>query len=214
MASTPFSNGEPRARVLLTGFGPFPTVPDNASARLVFALAPRARERFPQCDIAYEVLPTEWALAPERLNIALRRLKPDVILSFGVARGAEGFRIEARSLNVCRPAADAAGRYPVASVLRPDGVAEIASAAPIDAIAARLRAFGYPVSISEDAGGYLCNAAYYEALSGAADCGSAAQIVFVHVPHDLTSGPLTHDRAIEGALEILAACLERRLAEI
>lgn len=212
MTSAP-SDDEQCVRVLLTGFGPFPSVADNASARLVSELAPRAEARFPQFKIALEILPTEWTAAPDRLRKLFERHEPDVVLSFGVAQDAAGFRLESRAANACRPALDAAGLFPTNPFIRAEGPAHIAGSASIDAIAARLEARGYPVSISDDAGSYLCNAAYYEALSAAADCGSGAQIVFVHVPHDLTSGPLPHERAIEGALEILAACLEQRMAE-
>ncbi len=205
---------QPGVRVLLTGFGPFPSVVDNASAWLVAELALQAQARFPQCKIGFEILPTEWAAAPERLRKLLEHHDPDIVLSFGVAQDAVGFRLEARAANACRPAPDAAGLLPIKPLIRADGPAHIAGSAPIEAIAARLTACGHPVLISEDAGGYLCNAAYYAALDHAACCGSNARIVFVHLPSDLRIGALTIERAVDGALEILAVCLEQRMSGI
>lgn len=195
------SDARRRLRVLLTGFGPFPTVVDNASARLVAALTPLARARFPDAVIESEVLPTEWRAGPERLVSLISFHDPDVIVSFGVAHDATGFRLETQALNVCRLAADAAGLVPLAAVICESGSAAHGATAPLDAIADRLAQRGYPVSISDDAGGYLCNAIYYHALDRAS--AAARSIAFVHIPADFSSADFTLDDAANGALEIL-----------
>ena len=50
-------------RVLITGFGPFPGVPDNATARLVPLLAGALKERWPHLDVIAEGIETENQLA-------------------------------------------------------------------------------------------------------------------------------------------------------
>ncbi|MGQ0457998.1 MAG: pyroglutamyl-peptidase I family protein [Hyphomicrobium sp.] len=197
-------------RILLTGFGPFPSVPDNASARLVTALAPIAREQFPTFQILFDVLPTEWTAAPERLRALLVEYEPEIVLSFGVAKDAGGFRLETQGLNACRPSLDAIGLPPLGAAVRPGQPESHACSAPLDAIAARLRTHGYPVSLSDDAGGYLCNAVYFHALDHAAARGSPDTVVFVHIPTELDGGPLTIEWAVSGALEILTACVDAR----
>lgn len=197
-------------RILLTGFGPFPTVADNASARLVPALAERARDEFPDCKITFAVLPTEWEKAPAQLGDLLAGFDPDVVLSFGVARDATGFRIETQGLNACRLAPDAAGRPPFGSVLRANGPVSRACTAPLTAIVDRLGACGLPVSLSDDAGGYLCNAIFYHALEAAAARGGAMSVAFIHIPADLSTGPLTFDCAVGGSLAILQTLVEVR----
>jgi pyroglutamyl-peptidase len=201
------SDAPRRPRILLTGFGPFPTVADNASARLVAALTPLARARFPGVEIESEVLPTEWRAGPERLAALISFHDPDVIISFGVAHDATGFRLETQALNVCRLAPDAAGLEPLEPVLRGDGPEAHAGTGPISAIADRLSTRGYPVSISNDAGGYLCNAAFYHALDCAAGASAPRTIAFVHIPADLSIPPMTLDGAVAGALEIVNVCL-------
>ena len=61
-----------RPIVLLTGFGPFPGVPENATAVLVPRLAKAARELFPTYDFVAEILPTEWTAAPQKAGIFSR----------------------------------------------------------------------------------------------------------------------------------------------
>ena len=55
-----------RPAILLTGFGAFPGVADNATAALIPQLAAAARERFPEYDVVDDVLPVEWQRAPDR----------------------------------------------------------------------------------------------------------------------------------------------------
>ncbi|MFN0218879.1 MAG: pyroglutamyl-peptidase I [Hyphomicrobium sp.] len=197
-----------RRRVLLTGFGPFPSVTDNASARLVAALAPLAQARHPDVAIDSEILRTEWTAAPERLRALLEALDPDIVVGFGVAADTAGFRLETQSLNVCRPSPDALGLTPLHDSVRPDGARSHPCSAPLDAIVARLDALGCPVSLSDNAGAYLCNAAYYHALDHAAANARPMSIAFVHIPTDLENGALTLQAALAGALEIVDVCLE------
>ena len=52
--------GRARTSVLITGFGPFPGVPSNATMQLLPQLAQVAPKSFPDVHFAFEVLPTEW----------------------------------------------------------------------------------------------------------------------------------------------------------
>ena len=74
------------ASILLTGFGAFPGIPDNATARLVPVLAGAARTAFPDHCVHAEILKTEWADAPARVEQLLAEHRPDLALHFGVAR--------------------------------------------------------------------------------------------------------------------------------
>ncbi len=210
-----------RARpvILLTGFGPFPGVPENASAVLVPRLAKAARDLFPDYDIVAEILPTEWVAAPQKVGDLLARPGTVLALHFGVARHAQGFQIELVGRNQCSAVADAAGRLPAVDCLLDDGPAELACTLPVERIVHRLTQLGVPVCTSTDAGGYLCNALLYHSL-GAADTLEKPHLAgFVHLPADLVGhgadGRAPHPDcrldmrgAIAGGLEILAACLE------
>jgi pyroglutamyl-peptidase len=203
-----------RPLILLTGFGPFPGVPDNATARLIPRLAKAARELFPAYDVAAEILPTEWTATPQKLAELIARPGTVLALHFGVSHHVEGFQLELVGRNRCKPIADAAGRMPAADCLLDDGPAELASTLPVARIVQRLTQLGVPVRTSTDAGGYLCNALLYHSLGAAGPLAKPHLVGFVHLPVDLPDrNPepgcrLDMRGAIAGGLEIIAECLD------
>ncbi len=199
----------PARSVLLTGFGPFPGVAENATARLVPELALRAAATFPAYTFHHDILETAWGAAPERAAYLVATLQPMLALHFGVAREARGFQIERTAQNVCRIAADAAGCLPSAAQLDSAGPHARTSGIDAVALALRLEALGYPASVSEDAGAYLCNAVLYHSIAAAeALAPSACRAGFIHIPADLSGPPLSYPEALEGSLEIMRAILE------
>lgn len=197
--------------ILLTGFGPFPGVPENVTAQLVPALARRARATFADTAVHTEIFDTAWTSAPQRAAALIAEHRPALALHFGVAREARGFRIERIAQNVCRDAPDATGCLPLSATLDHAGPDVRSAALDAEAIAVHLEARGFPVSLSDDAGAYLCNAVLYHSLAAAealSDApGEACRSGFVHIPSDLSRPPLTFPEALEGALEIVRACL-------
>ncbi len=210
-----------RTTVLLTGFGPFPSVPANATSLLVPRLAEAARAAFPGIAFETRTLPTEWSSGIEHLYGLYEELTPTVALHFGVSSRARGFEIEARGRNRLAFVPDAAGALPSTPVLRADGHEYLASTVPVGAIVARLRRRGLPAFISRDAGTYLCNAAFYTALDMARRTEREHRIGFVHLPASLCVEerrpalgihprcPLSWRDAVEGGLEIIGATLGR-----
>lgn len=197
--------------ILLTGFGPFPGVPDNATARLVPALAKRARDAFENIAVHTAILDTAWNSAPQRAAALIAQHRPTLALHFGVAHEAHGFRIERVAANICRIATDATGCLPTSAKLDHHGPAMRPAALDTKAIALHLEACGFPVSLSDDAGAYLCNAVLYHSLAAAEALsdkqGTACLSGFVHIPADLSRPPLTFPEAVEGSLEIIRSCL-------
>lgn len=211
------AGGHARTTVLITGFGPFPGVPVNATMRLVPELAQAAPKQFPGVRIATEVLATEWAAAPARLAALLAEIAPDLVLHFGVSPRARGFEVEARARNACTRAPDAAGVLPAGAAVRDGGAEFMFASLPVQHIVGRLRLRGIPAFVSRDAGGYLCNATLYHSLRHAREA-PGRRVGFVHIPAALgrTGGAnrrrvgvrtLTWEEAHAGGLEILAACL-------
>lgn len=195
---------------LITGFGPFPGVPLNATTLLVPRLASAARQRFPNWRFASAILPTEWHRAPVELARHHARARPLWALHFGVSREARGFVIETTGRNLCRETADAAGVKPGCLCLDADGPPIRAVNLPLDIIRRRLDRRGLPAASSDDAGGYLCNAILYHSLGHAGRAPRPVRSGFIHVPADLgqPGSALSLADALAGGLEILSACLE------
>jgi pyroglutamyl-peptidase len=210
-----------RTAVLVTGFGPFPGVPVNATMRLLPELTFAAERCFPDVRLTARILPTEWAAAPQLLQQVLAQVEPDLAVHFGVSSRARGFEIERRAQNVCATQPDAAGVLPAAAQLGDGGAEHLAASLPVQHIVTRLRRRGIPAFASRDAGAYLCNATLYHSLACSRKT-PGRRVGFVHIPASLarpggptrgrTAGcPLTWEQALDGALEILAVCLARPL---
>lgn len=189
------------ATVLLTGFGPFPGVPANQTKRLVTRLAAIARRRWPGLHVVTLVLPTEWVRAPLAVEAALDRWQPDVALHFGVSGAASSFDVECRALNHARPIRDAAGYLPSASELS-DGGRHLRGHGHALPLLAGLRRNGHRARLSDDAGGYLCNAVYYHSLRHARLHAPGRVVAFVHIPKRQRA-----DFKLGGALTLLDAAL-------
>ncbi len=196
--------------VLITGFGPFPGVEVNFSGLFAVRIAAAARRRFPGVAIHVARLPTEWERGTERAAQAILRVKPSIVLHFGVSTAAAGFVIERQAVNACMAHADGAGMLPPFALIEPGGPKRRLTSLPVHRIVTRLQARGLPAAASDDAGTYLCNAVLYRSLGAASAPATIAG--FVHLPASLAAGDdgaLTRAQALAGGLEIIAVCLEQ-----
>src|SRR3954453_7904581 len=101
-----------KPKIVLTGFGPFPGITDNATATLIPRLTKAARALFPSHEVIGEVLPTEWRRAPEALRAIVAEGDVVLMLHFGVSESAPGFRLELIGRNMRTSLEDAAGELP------------------------------------------------------------------------------------------------------
>ena len=208
-----------RTTLLMTGFGPFPGVPVNATMALVPRLAAAAKQLFPALRIVAEILPTEWIAAPQRVDHLLASHRPDIVLHFGVSSRARGFEIEARGRNARVMAPDAAGVHPSQREIRDDAQPLLPSRLPVDEIVRRLRQQGVPAFRSWSAGTYLCNATLFHVLAEAER--DVAHAGFVHIPESLAGAlgghrlrirpgcPMTWAQALIGGIEVVATLLDQ-----
>lgn len=203
--------GEPPrpVRVLVTGFGPFPGVPYNASAALVEALREGGPE--PGVSLATAIVPVLWEKAIATAQAAIAEHRPDAILHFGVSKRASGFVIETRAHNFSGPKKDHAGEARGAGVLMPGRSAIEVATLPTQMLLAALKAAGYPATISKNAGRYLCNALFYSSLSLASGKG-APLVGFIHLPalgaETKVAPRLGMDDIVDGARILVRSCAE------
>lgn len=171
-----------RPRILVTGFGPFPGQPFNASAALVGALAEDETVAALPADVTADILPTDWRRGPELAGRLAENFRPGAIVHFGVSPKARHFEIETRAFNAARPARDCVGALPAGYHIVRGAPPVLNATLPAALLVRRLRLAGLPASVSRDAGRYLCNAALYHSLARAARSNPPARVGFVHMP--------------------------------
>lgn len=169
-------------RVLITGFGPFPGAPFNPSAVLANALGRRRRPALAGIERATHVFATTYASVDRDLpKLFAQKQKPDVVLMFGVAGSRRHLCIETRARNaVALLFPDASGHRPQRGTIVRRGPTALKGNAPFASLAGATRGCAFPARLSRDAGGYLCNYAYWRALEQVR--GRRPLVQFVHVP--------------------------------
>ena len=162
-------------RLLVTGFGPFPGTARNPSAEIARRVAASPRWNRMGVAASAAVLETSYAAVERDFSPVLRNGGFDAVLMIGVAGRSREIRIERRALNrasILLP--DATKRRPAFGLGA--GPAKRLSRADATAVRALLRSAGLACRLSQDAGRYLCNAAYFAALS------QEAPVLFLHIP--------------------------------
>lgn len=193
-------------RVLLTGFGPFPSVTDNPSGWLAETLAetlsaPSEPKGAGTCGFTLHsaVFPTEWDHVAAHAVRLYREVLPDLLIHFGVSPRIKIMRLERTAVNRIDRRPDACGNYPNATRVADGGHERLETRLPVSAVAARLRGHGHDALVSNACGRYLCNLLYYQSLAWAHANGSDA--LFVHVPLTRAQGGLCEEEALRHAGE-------------
>jgi pyroglutamyl-peptidase len=169
--------------LLITGFGRFPGAPFNPTEQIVAQLLRRPRPALAGVRLVGHVFSTRWDAVDRDLPVLLAREEPDVIVLLGVATRADRVRLELFARNrrsVLFP--DAGGVRPSCQAIAPGAPFFSPGVFPVAALRASLRSAGIDAALSRNAGGYLCNFAYWRALDAAARPHGPRRVVFVHVP--------------------------------
>lgn len=184
-------------RLLVTGFSVFPGIPVNPTEEMVHRLL-RSPEGFADdCIFHATVLKVEFATIGSQLAAIAKEFEPDIALHFGVAAEAAGFRLEQYGRNVT--ATDRPDNTGGTSdgLLIAGGVSQFESTLPRAEIAAELEAAGLPVTLDDQVGDYLCNAAFYLSRSGTCGAFRPKMSGFIHVPQlPETDGGLPEDGTV------------------
>ena len=147
------------ARILITGFEPFGGEPVNPSWQVAQALDGAA---IAGARVVAVQLPCVFGQALSALDMALQRVRPDLVLCLGQAGGRCDFSLERVAINVDDARIDDnAGARPIDEPVVPGGPAGLFATLPIKAMVAALRAQGLPASVSQSAGTFVCNHVFY-----------------------------------------------------
>jgi pyroglutamyl-peptidase len=176
------------ARILITGFGRFPGSPFNPSGEIARRLGAGhdghwSRWSVSGARIVTHVFATTYDAVDRELPALLARERPDAVVLIGVATRARAIRLELLARNrVSVLAADAAGKHADRLAIAPRRASAMHGRFPVAPLLAALRSTRLPVTVSRDAGRYLCNYAYWRALEATHHPGGPRVVVFVHVP--------------------------------
>ncbi|MET0208598.1 MAG: pyroglutamyl-peptidase I [Burkholderiaceae bacterium] len=193
--------------ILITGFEPFGGETVNPSWELARALS---GEEIAGTRVVAVRLPCVFGNALHQLDVALARVRPVLVLAVGQAGGRCDLSLERVAINVDDARIpDNAGARPIDEPVQPDGPAAYFSTLPIKAIVAGLRAAGYPASVSQTAGTFVCNHVFYGLQHRLKDSGVRSG--FMHIPY-LPEQAARHAGAASLPLATLIDATRRALA--
>lgn len=205
-------------RVLVSGFEPFASHKVNPTQLLAQHIQSCTSQpdqsdlcRYLSAATALEVkgltLPVTYDGAWPRLREALDKWRPDVVLAFGLAAGAETIRMERAAHNNNGGFKDNAGRV-VSGKISPSGPARVESTLPLETLKNVLETKGFKAGISQSAGAYICNNVFYQLMKYTAHQPALLRAGFIHVPDMRLSG----EHGLESALiSILQTLKEKHL---
>ena len=146
-------------KLLVTGFEPFGGETTNPSWQIAKALD---GERIGLALVHGCELPCVFGDALDVLDRAIHQHQPTLVLALVQAGGRVDFSLERVAINVDDARiADNAGRQPIDVPVHPDGPAAYFGTLPVKAMVAGLREAGYPASVSNSAGTFVCNHVFY-----------------------------------------------------
>ncbi len=183
--------------ILVTGFEPFGGDAHNPSGAAAAALDGQTLGGVP---LRGEVLPCVFAEAPRALRAAVRRHRPDLVLSLGLAASRRGFHFERVAINLIDARIpDNAGAQPLDLPVLKHGPAAAFTTLPVKAMTAALLMAGHDAQVSYSAGSFVCNQLFYALMR----C-RLPQAGFLHL-----GGDLDVDTAVRGVRVALAAAIGR-----
>jgi pyroglutamyl-peptidase len=172
-------------KILLTGFEAFGTVEENPSQVIVEQMA-KLINLPDHIDLICEVLPVDYETTGQMIREFIQTHQPDAVVMLGVAASREEINLEYHAANCdTSNGEDNQGMKRTHHVIdyRFDHYFKRSSTLPLDYLFYELWANDIPAKRSYDAGGFLCNHAFFHALSCVADTdGKSIMTGFIHIP--------------------------------
>jgi pyroglutamyl-peptidase len=170
--------------LLVTGFEPFLAFTVNPTMKIVEELNGQQIGGF---QIVGKTMTVDFESSGNQLISLIKEIKPDAVISLGLAGGRTKITPERIAINIKDGAADNEGHAPRDEVIQSDGPAAYLSTLPIRSMVEKLNELGYPASISNTAGTYLCNNVMYEGLHYINKNNLDIPSGFIHIPasHEL-----------------------------
>jgi len=199
-------------RILITGFGPFPGAPFNPTMPLVTRLTALRRPAFDNVEFSSHIFHVTYATVDRELPELIASLRPDAMLSFGLADRTPFMRIETRARNAVTTTFPDADRNRARKGSIVDGADAMLFGPHTAKLLRAARATGVDARASCDAGSYLCNYLSWRSIEAVRRVNGPRLAAFVHIP--LLERGVSSRRAPRIRLEELVDASEAMLLEM
>ena len=167
-------------KILISAFEPFGGDEINPS-QTTLQLLP---DQIGSAQISKLVLPVVFYEATEKLCQAIENIKPDAVVSLGLAGGRQGISVEKIAINLIDARiADNAGNQPRDLPIIDEGPAAYFSSLPVREIVENLQKVDLPAHISYSAGTFVCNQVMYGLLDYLHEHHPSTIGGFIHLPY-------------------------------
>ena len=194
-------------KVLITGFDPF----GGESINPAWEAVKEIRDEIAGAEIVKMQIPTVVGKSIEKVHNKMAEIHPDVVISVGQAGGRFGVTPERVAINVTDARIpDNEGHQPIDEVIFEDGDTAYFSNLPVKAMVQAIKDAGYPSSLSNTAGTYICNHVMYGILYYIHKEFPDVRGGFIHVPYaasQVVNKPNTPSMAIADITAALEAAI-------
>lgn len=195
-------------KILVSGFDPFGGEKINPAIESVKLLP----DTIQGVEIIKIEIPTVIGKSVRKIEEAIEKYQPDVVLSVGQAGGRPDITVERVAINVddCR-IADNEGNQPIDTQIVKNGPAAYFSTLPIKAIVNKMNESGIPASVSNTAGTFICNHVMYGVRHIASTKYPTMRTGFIHIPflpQQVTDKRNMPSMALETIVKALIIALE------
>lgn len=171
-------------KLLLTGFEPFLEFTMNPTMKIVEELDGQTIGEY---EIVGKIMTVDFNTSGQQLLSHLEDIKPDALISLGLAGGRYKVTPERIAINFKDGDVDNEGNTPVDEQIVINSEPAYLSTLPIRKMVNKLKEKGFPAEVSNTAGTYLCNNVMYEGLHYARIQNRKMPAGFIHIPasHEL-----------------------------
>ncbi|MCX5784985.1 MAG: pyroglutamyl-peptidase I [Elusimicrobia bacterium] len=169
-----------KKKILITAFMPFAGRRQNSALEVMARLRPSA---FKNCRLYREKLPVSGQVIGRKISGLISKLKPDYLVSLGLAAGETAIRVERFALNIQDYGIkDNSDYQPKGRLIKKDGPAAYFVTSNPARLAAAVKKVSVPAYVSNHAGAYVCNHLMYEALHVITSTKLKTKFAFIHLP--------------------------------
>lgn len=197
-------------KILVTGFDPFGGESTNPALEAVKKLP----ETILDAVIIRLEIPTVFKKSAEVVKEAMIKHQPDVVVNIGQAGGRFSVTPERVAINVDDARIpDNEGNQPIDEVIQPTGQAAYFTQLPVKAMVQRMKDAGFPGSVSNTAGTFVCNHIMYQVQYLIDTQFPNVKAGFIHVPF-ITAQVVDKPNQPSMSLDDIVQSLEKALEAI